>query len=136
MTSLPASTTLNPRVPAARRARLSAKVTRSLDDMRHAPLWSLTAALIAAVFMLPVVAVAFIAAGPGDSIWAHLAATVLPSALRNTLLLLAGTGAVTLVIGTTSAWLVTMYRFPGRSLADRLLVLPLAWPCSPLHWPS
>lgn len=128
MTSLPASTTLNPRIPAARWARLSAKVNRSLDAMRHAPLWSLTAALIAAVFMLPVVAVAFIAAGPGDSIWAHLAATVLPSALRNTLLLLAGTGAVTLVIGTTSAWLVTMYRFPGRSLADRLLVLPLAMP--------
>ncbi len=39
-----------------------------------------------------------------------------------------GTGALTFIIGTASAWLVTMYRFPGRGVVDRLLVLPLAVP--------
>ena len=33
-----------------------------------------------------------------------------------------------LVFGTATAWLVTMYRFPGRGIIDRLLVLPLAVP--------
>ena len=33
-----------------------------------------------------------------------------------------------LVFGTSTAWLVTMYRFPGRAVVDRLLVLPLAVP--------
>ena len=37
-------------------------------------------------------------------------------------------GFLTLVTGTATAWLVTMYRFPGRGLLDRLLVLPLAMP--------
>lgn len=75
--------------------------------------------------MLAVLVMAF---GPGDDIWRHLASTVLPAALRNTFALLVGTGVVTLVMGTTAAWLVTMYRFPGRAIADRLLVLPLAMP--------
>ena len=35
---------------------------------------------------------------------------------------------VTALVGTGCAWLVTMYRFPGRAIVDRLLVLPLAIP--------
>lgn len=129
MTSSPAATMLKPPDVSVRWGRrLGSKAVRGFEAVRHAPLWSLTAAVIAAVFMLPVAAVGLIAAGPGDDIWAHLAATVLPAALSNTLLLLIGTGAVTLAAGTTCAWLVTMYRFPGRELADRLLVLPLAMP--------
>lgn len=45
-----------------------------------------------------------------------------------TILLMAGAGTLTIVTGTSAAWLVTMYRFPGRAIADRLLVLPLAMP--------
>ena len=43
-------------------------------------------------------------------------------------LLLLGVGVLTLGIGTGTAWLATMYRFPGRGVLDRLLVLPLAMP--------
>lgn len=128
MTSLPAPTTLEPPLTAQRSARLGRKALKAAQAIRHAPMWSLAAALIAAVFVLPVAAVALMALGPSDGIWAHLSATVLPAALSNTLWLLAGTGTLTLVIGTTCAWLVTMYRFPGREIADRLLVLPLAMP--------
>ena len=41
---------------------------------------------------------------------------------------MAGVGALTLLIGTGTAWLVTMYRFPGRGLFQWLLLLPLAMP--------
>ncbi len=51
-----------------------------------------------------------------------------PGSIGQTVWLMAGAGVVTLVIGATTAWLVTMYRFPGRALADRLLVIPLAIP--------
>lgn len=78
--------------------------------------------------LMPAAAILVLALRPGDSVWPHLVATVLPEALSNTLLLAAGSGLLTLVIGTASAWLVTMYRFPGRILVDRLLVLPLAMP--------
>jgi iron(III) transport system permease protein len=53
---------------------------------------------------------------------------VLPNTAWQTLLLASGVGAVSLATGTAAAWLVTMYRFPGRALIDRLLVLPLAIP--------
>lgn len=39
---------------------------------------------------------------------------------------MAGVGAVGLLIGTGTAWLVTMYRFPGRRMVEWLPFLPLA----------
>ena len=36
--------------------------------------------------------------------------------LRETALLMVGVSIVTVVTGTLSAWVVTMYRFPGRAL--------------------
>ena len=53
---------------------------------------------------------------------------MLPGAIADTLALLAGVSLVTLVFGASTAWLVTMCRFPGRAVIDRLLVLPLALP--------
>jgi len=78
--------------------------------------------------LLPIATILVLSLSPQQTIWPHLFGTVLPRAVANTLLLMAGVGALALVIGTGTAWLVTMYRFPGRSLLDRLLVLPLAMP--------
>ena len=85
-------------------------------------------AALGLLLLLPVATVVWLAFGSATGVWAHLTSTVLPSALRDTLSLVAGVGAATLVIGTGTAWLVTMYRFPGRAVLDRLLVLPLAMP--------
>lgn len=95
---------------------------------RASPVWSVAVAMILAVIALPVVTVLVLAVSPADNIWPQLIATVLPSSLYNTVTLMVATGAVTLVTGAATAWLVTMYRFPGRAIADRLLVLPLAIP--------
>jgi iron(III) transport system permease protein len=95
---------------------------------RGAAGWSVAAVLLAAVFALPIVSLLALAFGPGDGIWGHLFSTVLPAALFNTAALLFGAGFLSLVVGTFAAWLVTMYRFPGRAVVDRLLVLPLAMP--------
>jgi len=94
----------------------------------HAPGWSLTAGLVLAVVALPVAAVLYLATTASANDWPHLVSSVLPSALTSTLMLTFGTGLVTLAAGTGTAWLVTMYRFPGRTALDRLLVLPLAIP--------
>ena len=39
-----------------------------------------------------------------------------------------GVGLFTLLIGSVTAWLITMYRFPGRKVLQWALVLPLAIP--------
>ena len=95
---------------------------------QHLSGWLIAIALILAVMLLPVAAILVLAFNPSSNAWPHLAATVLPGATANTLLLAAGTGFLSLLAGTATAWLVTMYRFPLRSTIDRLLILPLAMP--------
>ena len=95
---------------------------------RVSPAWGIFAVLLAALILLPVGTVAMLAATASDNIWPHLMRVVLPAVLSDTALLLAGVGIVALVTGTGTAWLTTMYRFPGRAVLDRLLVLPLAVP--------
>jgi iron(III) transport system permease protein len=85
-------------------------------------------ALIAAIVLLPVVTVIVLAARASDAVLPHLIRQVLPRAFFETLLLLTGVGVMTVLIGAGTAWLITMFRFPGRSILDRLLILPLAMP--------
>ncbi len=95
---------------------------------RASPGWTIVVAVIVAVVLLPVASVIVLAMRPSGGAWSHLVTTVLPDALMQTLLLMAGVGVTTLVVGTLSAWLVTMYRFRGRRILDALLVIPLAVP--------
>jgi iron(III) transport system permease protein len=92
------------------------------------PFWTVLALGVAALMLLPVAGICALALSSTNNEWPHLLSTVLPVAAWSTFVLVCGTGAVTLVVGTATAWLVTMYRFPGRALFDRLLVLPLAIP--------
>ncbi|WP_233252646.1 iron ABC transporter permease [Maritimibacter sp. 55A14] len=90
--------------------------------------WSAGAALIAALVLLPIVSVVWIAFNPAENIWPHLLATTLPRYFTNTVLLMLSTGAATAVLGTVTAWLVVMYRFPLRGVLEWALLLPLAIP--------
>ena len=83
---------------------------------------------VAFFVVLPVLVLAGHALMADSSHWAHLASYVLPQALLNTLLLLLGVGVVCAALGTGSAWLVTAYDFPGRSVLTWALLLPLAVP--------
>jgi iron(III) transport system permease protein len=84
----------------------------------------------AALVLLPLLALVATAVSSRQAveIWPHLAANVLPTALVQTGILLAGVGAACAVIGVGTAWLVTQYDFPGRRSLEWLLVLPLALP--------
>ena len=60
--------------------------------------------------------------------WAHLASTVLPGYVGNTVVLVLGVGLGVSVLGVGTAWLVTACGFPGRRALEWMLVLPLAAP--------
>ncbi len=119
------SARLPPRPPQPRRASALA-IWRA--QRRVSPLWTFAVAAIAALMLLPVLGVATLAFGVSGDLWPHLLATVLPAALMRTLTLMLGVGAVTLVTGAGAAWLVTMFRFPGRDAIAWLLLIPLAMP--------
>lgn len=90
--------------------------------------WSVAATLIAALVLMPVIAVIWMAANPTDNIWPHLLSTVMPRYFTNTVMLAVGTGALAAAMGAGAAWLVSMYDFPGRRWLQWLLLLPLAVP--------
>ena len=84
--------------------------------------------LVAALIAVPIIAVLANLFAQGQGTWQHLAATVLPEYIANTLWLAAGVGAMVIFGGVASAWLVTMCRFPGRGIFEWALILPLAMP--------
>lgn len=87
-----------------------------------------SAALIAAVVLLPIgVIVAIALSGSGED-WPHLVANVIPRSVATTLWLLILVAMLSASIGVTSAWLVVAYDFPFRRLLAWALVLPLAVP--------
>jgi iron(III) transport system permease protein len=90
--------------------------------------WSTGAVLIACVVLAPLLAVVWFALTPTDNIWPHLLSTTLPRYVVNTGLMMLGTGALTALVGTVTAWLVVMYRFPGRRWLQWALLMPLAVP--------
>ncbi len=89
----------------------------------------LSAILIALLAGLPVASVGFnLFLGGTSDTWNHLASTVLPEYLWNSLALCTGVGLGVAIIGVTTAWLTTMHDFPGRRVFEWALVLPLAVP--------
>ena len=65
---------------------------------------------------------------PTDEIWQHIVKNLLASYVLNTLFLLTGVALLTMLIGVSTAWLVSMYRFPGRSFFEWALIMPIAIP--------
>lgn len=86
------------------------------------------ALVVGLALALPVLTILVLALMPTENVWPHLLATVLPGYVWRTLVLMTGVGAITFVVGTAVAWLVTMCRFPLRPLFLWASLLPLAMP--------
>ncbi|AWM86759.1 iron ABC transporter permease [Microvirga sp. 17 mud 1-3] len=97
--------------------------------LNGAPLWSVAVVVaVAALVLAPLVSLVRIAAQGEATLWAQVTVDVLPAALMDTGMLLAGVALLTGVVGIGAAWLVTAHRFPGRRALAALLPLPLAVP--------
>ncbi|GJE74152.1 ABC transporter permease [Methylorubrum suomiense] len=89
--------------------------------------WAAALAL-AALLLSPVLSLMATAVDGTGELWPHLAAYVLPQAIRDTALVLGGVGLLVIGLGTGTAWLVSAFEFPGRRWLDAALLLPLAVP--------
>ncbi|HEY8527375.1 MAG TPA: iron ABC transporter permease [Acidimicrobiales bacterium] len=103
--------------PAARRRRAGGRF----------PGWAVLGIVIALVVVGPLVALPASFVGEGEA-FGEISRTLLPRALVTSVLLGAGVGAGTLVVGGGLAVLVSFYDFPGRRWLDWALVLPMAMP--------
>ncbi len=95
---------------------------------RAAPVWAAASALAALLIAAPIVSALATALTPGGEAWLHLARTVLPELLGNSLLLALLVGLMAASMGAVSAWLVAACQFRGRGVIEVALLLPLAMP--------
>ena len=86
-------------------------------------------AWIAVILCVAPILAAALAAFTGDlETWRNILSSVLPRYARTTLILVMIVGVSTALIGSVTAWLVTVYRFPGSRWLEVALALPLAFP--------
>ncbi|MBD2078872.1 iron ABC transporter permease [Leptolyngbya sp. FACHB-17] len=90
--------------------------------------WTMLVMVIALLIALPIISVLSGLFADARSVWQHLAETVLSTYVINSLLLMVWVALGVGVIGTGTAWLVTMCRFPGSRILTWALLIPLAAP--------
>jgi len=95
---------------------------------RYSPLLVI-AVIVALLAGLPVASVGLnLFVGGTSATWSHLAQTVLPEYITNSLWLCLGVGCGVGLLGVATAWLTAMHEFPGRRVFEWAMVLPLAMP--------
>jgi len=91
-------------------------------------IWAFGTLVVALLVALPIFVVIGLALTPSGDMWSHLVDTVLGHLVSTTLLLMLGVGLGTFVIGTGTAWIVTMCNFPGKRIFEWALLIPMAVP--------
>ncbi|MGB7443814.1 MAG: iron ABC transporter permease [Coleofasciculaceae cyanobacterium] len=90
--------------------------------------WTIVVVIISLLLSMPVLFVLSNIFVDSSDIWQHLVETVLWLYITNSLWLMIGVGISVLLIGVSTAWLVTSCRFLGSSVLEWALLLPLAAP--------
>lgn len=89
---------------------------------------SLLIVIISLLLAIPVFAILIsLFKGTGE-MWEHITSYFLIDYIQNSVILLLGSGIICFVIGTSSAWVVSRYKFKGRKIIEWLLFMPLAIP--------
>ncbi|QFR31638.1 iron ABC transporter permease [Ancylobacter sp. TS-1] len=107
---------------------LAVSDTHPTASASGSPLLRAAAGAVVLLVLLPLLALGWAALQGSGDLWPHLVRNVIPHALLETAILVAGVGVFAGVIGTGTAWLVAVCRFPGRGVFEWALLLPLAIP--------
>lgn len=112
---------IKPKIP-RRRSRPYLRVFRVINP------WTLFALLVAVLIAIPLITIFYyLLEGPSET-WHHLSKTVLQEYLYNSIFLVVGVSLITLLLGVSTAWLVSTSKFYGRKVFEWALILPLAIP--------
>jgi sulfate/thiosulfate transport system substrate-binding protein len=91
--------------------------------------WGLVSTYLSLVVLIPIAALVAQAAGAWDQgAWAAVTNPQTVAALELTVGLSLAVALINVVVGTATAWVLVRDRFPGRSVLDAAIDLPLALP--------
>jgi len=80
------------------------------------------------IFLVPVVFIFLNIFSDSSEVWTHIQTYLLKDYVVNSLIIVIFVAAFTVIIGTSLAWIVSMYEFPGVNIFKWLLILPMAIP--------
>ena len=80
------------------------------------------------IFLVPVVFIFLNIFSDSSEVWMHIQTYLLQDYVVNSLIIVIFVAAFTVIIGTSLAWIVSMYEFPGVNIFKWLLILPMAIP--------
>lgn len=91
-------------------------------------IWALLSFFFIFIILIPnlIIGIEFFSE-PNEN-WTHIKEFLLKDYIVNTLVLITFTAIATTIIGTSLAWLITIYDFPMRNFLKWALILPLAIP--------
>ena len=101
---------------------------QTISWFKSATGWVWAQLIISLLLFSPIVALIVTSFGDTGTIMTHLVETILGRYFITTIQLMAGVGIVSLIFGVVTAWIISRYRFPGRSVLEWMLVLPAAVP--------
>lgn len=91
-------------------------------------LWSVGSFIFIALIVMSNVYIFTNLFTPANENWQHIKEYLLKDYITNSLILVLFTSIFTVLIGTSLAWLITIYNFPGKKFFKWALILPLAVP--------
>lgn len=90
--------------------------------------WALASLIFITIILIPNILIAVEFFTEPNENWLHIKEYLLKDYLENSVLIILFTALATMLIGTSLAWLITIYQFPLRNFLKWSLILPLAIP--------
>ena len=80
------------------------------------------------IFLSPILFIFLNLFTPATDVWMHIKTYLLEEYVINSLIIVFFVALFTIIIGTSLAWLVSMYDFPGVNIFKWMLIIPMAIP--------
>ena len=90
--------------------------------------WTVLIVSVSLFLAIPVFSILISIFRGSSEMWEHITTYFLFDYIKNSIILIFGTGLLTFTIGTSSAWIISRYTFRYKKIIEWLLFMPLAIP--------
>ena len=90
--------------------------------------WTVLIVSVSLFLAIPVFSILISLFRGSGEMWEHITTYFLFDYIKNSIILIFGTGLLTFTIGTSSAWIISRYTFRYKKIIEWLLFMPLAIP--------
>jgi len=90
--------------------------------------WTVLIVAVSLFLAIPVFSILISLFRGNCEMWEHITTYFLFDYIKNSIILIFGTGLLTFTIGTSSAWIISRYTFRYKKIIEWLLFMPLAIP--------